>query len=101
MGKTEALKAGATVSVLFRTRKQLKAVADALAPELKHPASAKARARIVLRGRTLSVQFQTQDSTALRAIMNSYLRMLVATMKVSTTLMQIERLARIKKNDEM
>jgi len=68
----------------------MRAVADALTPELSHSAGEKARASIVTRGKALSLRFEARDSTALRAIMSSYLRMLAATLNVSKSLLQLE-----------
>lgn len=100
MGRTKSTKAQATVRVHFRTRQQMNAIAAALGPELHHPASEKAGARILARGRKLNLRFAARDSTALRAIMNSYLRMLAASLNVSYSLTQLERSHRIRKSDK-
>ncbi len=84
------LKASATVRVAFRTTRQSKAVAAALAPELQHPAGKKAKASILVRGKKMSLQFYARDSTTLRAIVSSYLRMLAASLNVSNSLFQLE-----------
>lgn len=91
MRRTKSPLALATVSVIFRNVRQTRAIADALGPELFHPAGEKARARIDVRGRKLSLRFEAKDSTALRAIVSSYLRMLAASMNVSESLIQLER----------
>jgi len=78
------------VSILLRSRKQLIAIAAALAPEALHPASEKANAKIALRGRRLRIVLRARDSASLRAIMNSYLRMLKATTSVCGLLMDVE-----------
>lgn len=85
-----SLKASATVRVAFRTGQQTRAVAAALAPELQHPAGEKARARIHVRGKKMSLQFSAKDSTILRAIVSSYLRMLAAALNVSNSLIELE-----------
>lgn len=84
------LKAGATVRVTFRTTQQSKAIAAALAPEIQYPAGKKAKARILVRGKKMSLQFYAKDSTTLRAIVSSYLRMLAASLNVSNSLFQLE-----------
>jgi len=83
--------AEAEVSILLRSRKQLSAIAAALAPETSHPAGKKANAKIILRGQQLNIVFRACDSPSLRAIMNSYLRMLKATTTVCVSIFDIER----------
>jgi tRNA threonylcarbamoyladenosine modification (KEOPS) complex Pcc1 subunit len=69
----------------------MNAVAEGLSPELRHPASKRARARILISGKKLNLQFEASDSAALRAIMSSYLRLLAASVNVSNALIEIER----------
>lgn len=83
--------AEAEVSFLLRSRKQVNAIAVALAPEANHPAGEKANARIMLRGNKLKIVFRARDSASLRAIMSSYLRMLRATTTVCGSLVELER----------
>jgi tRNA threonylcarbamoyladenosine modification (KEOPS) complex Pcc1 subunit len=78
----------------------MRAVAEALAPELSHPAAEKAGAKIVTRGKALSLTFEARDSTALRAIMSSYLRMLAASLNVSNSLLELERVSQARKTDK-
>ena len=94
MEPARKIRAYANLRVAFRSRKQMEAIAEALRPELAHPAREKARARVTTRGRILNLSFETKDSTTLRAILSSYLRMLAASLNVCNTLLQIERLAR-------
>ena len=75
-------KASARIQIEFRSKRQTRAIADALRPEATHPAGKKAHATIVTRGNQLTVRLEARDSTTLRAIMNSYLRMLAATVNV-------------------
>lgn len=100
MGRTKTPKASATVRVIFRTQQQTKAIAHALTPELSHPAGEKARARIMIRGKKLSLRFEARNSTTLRAIMSSYLRMLAASLNVSDSLMQLEHSHQTRKSDK-
>jgi tRNA threonylcarbamoyladenosine modification (KEOPS) complex Pcc1 subunit len=44
-----------------------------------------------LRGQQLNIVFRARDSPSLRAIMNSYLRMLKATTTVCVSIFDIER----------
>ena len=75
-------KASARILMEFRSKRQTRAIADALRPEAAHPAGEKAHATIETRGNQLTVRLEARDSTTLRAIMNSYLRMLAATINV-------------------
>lgn len=84
------------VIVPFQTKRQANAMAEALSPELSHTAGERASARIVIDGRKLTLMFEGRDSTALRAIMSSYLRMLAAAMNVSNSLIRIEPPAQSK-----
>jgi tRNA threonylcarbamoyladenosine modification (KEOPS) complex Pcc1 subunit len=69
----------------------MEAIAQALSPELSHPAGQKAEARLGRGGKVLRIEFLARDSASLRAIMSSYLRMLAATINVSTSLLELER----------
>jgi len=55
-----------------------------------HPAGKKAHATILTRGKTMRIAFQANDSSTLRAIFSSYLRMLAASLKVSNALIEME-----------
>ena len=82
--------AEARISVLFRSRQQMDAIAEALRPEILHPAGEKAQASVTKRGKMLKLQFKARDSSALRAIMTSYLRLLAVAVNVSKSLRQLE-----------
>jgi len=82
--------AQARISVLFRSRQQMEAIAEALRPEILHPAGEKAQASVTKRGKMLKLQFKARDSSALRAIMTSYLRLLAVAVNVSKSLRQLE-----------
>lgn len=82
--------AEAEVDAVFRSRRQLNAVADALMPEALHHAGPKARVRIAKQGRGLKLRFSAQDSSSLRAVMSSYLRMLKASVNVCGSVLELE-----------
>ena len=82
--------AEARISVLFRSRQQMEAIAEALRPEILHPAGEKAQASVTKRGKMLKLHFKARDSSALRAIMTSYLRLLAVAVNVSKSLRQLE-----------
>lgn len=87
----KGLKAEAEVDVILHSRRELNAIAAALEPETMHPAGERAQASIKVRGHVLMVKFKAQDSSALRAIMSSYLRMLKATTNVCMSLLTKNR----------
>ena len=82
--------AEAEIDVMLRSRRQLHAIAAALGPETMHPAGEKAKASIAVRGGVLKIRFRARDSSSLRAVMSSYLRMLKATANVCGSLLTIE-----------
>jgi tRNA threonylcarbamoyladenosine modification (KEOPS) complex Pcc1 subunit len=83
--------AEAEVDVILRSRRELHAIAAALEPETLHPAGEKAHATITVRGHVLTIKFRARDSSSLRAIMSSYLRMVKAAANVCGSLLSIER----------
>ncbi len=90
MKRDRGPKAYASLRIAFRSKKQMNSIVEALKPELLHPAGNKARAKIVTRGRSLKLSFEAKDSTTLRAIFSSYLRMLRASLTTCNTLTQLE-----------
>lgn len=78
MRQLSTSKARADFRIGFASSKQMRAVAGALKPELTHLASDKARASMVVRGRSIKLQFEARDTSTLRAIVSSYLRALAA-----------------------
>lgn len=74
----------------LRSRRMADSIAKSLEPELIHPAGAKARARMKINRNSLELMFQARDTTALRAIMNSYLRMIGACIRVTETISKLD-----------
>jgi tRNA threonylcarbamoyladenosine modification (KEOPS) complex Pcc1 subunit len=74
----------------FDSNRQLNAIAEALKIELASHAGSKAHAAVVVRGRVLELKFEAVDSTALRAIFNSCLRLLAASLNVSSALIHLD-----------
>jgi tRNA threonylcarbamoyladenosine modification (KEOPS) complex Pcc1 subunit len=92
-------KAAASLRIPFRSERQMRAVADALRPEAAQAAGVKAHATIVARGKQLILRFEGNDSTTLRAIMSSYLRLIRASMNTCSAVLQVERASsRIDRN---
>ena len=75
--------ARAKLSVQVKSRRLADAIAKSLGPEVDHPSGSKAHVSIKLNQRTLELKFLARDSSALRAVMNSYLRMISACLKVA------------------
>lgn len=100
MTGSKAPKAHANVRIAFQSRRQMLAVARALNPEAMHPAGRKAQARIVSRGKTLRLSFEAKDTSTLRAIVSSYLRLLAASLNVCKSLLQLERSAADSRRDK-
>ena len=88
-------RAHALIRIGVRTKRHATAIADALRPEAAHPTGNKASARIVTKGRQLTIGLEAKDSATLRAIMNSHLRMLAASLNA---LLQLEQLQVPKKH---
>lgn len=89
------LEAKASLKIGFQSERELNAILDSLRPELQHPAGEKATARISTRGNSLIVHFEANNSTSLRAIFSSYLRLLAASIRVCDSLIKLERSPRI------
>jgi tRNA threonylcarbamoyladenosine modification (KEOPS) complex Pcc1 subunit len=92
MKKTSKVRA--SLKIGFQSKRELKAILDSLRPELHHPAGEKARARISTRGKSLLIYFEANNSTLLRAIFSSYLRLLAASLRVCDSLIKLERSSR-------
>ncbi len=91
MTSSRTPKAFANVRIAFESRRQMLALLQALKPEAAHPASKKARVRIVGKGKTLKLSFEARDTSALRAVVSSYMRLLAASLNVCKSLAQLER----------
>jgi tRNA threonylcarbamoyladenosine modification (KEOPS) complex Pcc1 subunit len=90
------IRANASLRIGFKSQKQMRAIADALRPEANHPARARGRVRIIIRGRRLTLHFEAKNSTTLRAMMTSYLRMIAASLKACDALIELERSSAFK-----
>ena len=77
----------------------MEAIAEALSPELAHRAGEKAEASLSTQRKSLKFRFIARDTSSLRAIMSSYLRLLAATLNVSASLSELERKSSARKAD--
>jgi len=78
--------ARAEVSISFKSRRLADSIAKSLSPEANHPAGTKSRVRVRVQQRRLDITFLARDVTALRATMNSYLRIITASLRVTEAL---------------
>ena len=70
------MKAQAVVRLNFSTEKQLQVVLQALKPETQTSSSSRSKTEMTTEGKNLVLNFTASDTSALRASMNSYLRLI-------------------------
>jgi tRNA threonylcarbamoyladenosine modification (KEOPS) complex Pcc1 subunit len=80
------LKANAEVRLPFASDKQLAAVLGALTPEVQRQIGARSKVALAAEGQTLVLVVEAQDTVALRAALNAYLRWIASTLNVLETL---------------
>ncbi len=68
------MKASATILLTFSSEKQIESVISALCPETRNPKGLNAEVRIERIGKSLSLKVKAENATALRSILNAYLR---------------------------
>jgi tRNA threonylcarbamoyladenosine modification (KEOPS) complex Pcc1 subunit len=90
-------RANASIRIVFRSERQMRAIADGLRPEASHPTGGKASTRMTTRGNQLVLRFEGKDSTTLRAVVSSYLRMLRASLNAFNALLRLERAPQTQK----
>jgi len=81
--------ATAKLSIKLNSRRLAASIAKSLSPETSHPAGSKSRVRVRVEQKKLELTFLARDAIALRAIMNSYLRMIRACLKVTEAIENI------------
>lgn len=74
--------------ITFPSRKEMSATMLALKPELHYPAPKRAAVTLVGRGRNLILSVKARNSSALRAVLSSYLRMICAALNTLNELSQ-------------
>lgn len=74
--------AKATVRLKFNSQKQLTTLLDALTPEAKAPATHRAHVKLEKDGSFLVLAVEAEDTVALRATLNAYLRWINSTINV-------------------
>lgn len=76
------MKAQAVIRLNFSSEKQLKVVLGALKPEIETSSTSRSKVDMKTEGQTLILDFRATDTSALRAAMNSYLRLIGVAMNI-------------------
>ena len=76
------MKAQAVVRLNFSSEKQLQVVMQALKPETETSTTSRSEVHLKIEDQTLILEFRAKDTSALRAAMNSYLRLIVVAMSL-------------------
>ena len=76
------MKAQAVVRLKFSSRKQLQVVLQALKPETETSSTHRSKVEMTTEGNSLVLNFMAKDTSALRAAMNSYLRLIGVAMNL-------------------
>ena len=69
------MKAQAVIRLNFSSEKQFKAVLEALRPETKTSVTSRSEVQMKADDQSLVLEFRATDTSALRAALNSYLRL--------------------------
>ncbi len=80
------MKAKATVRLLFTSEKHLNALINALTPEINKQITTRSKTTLTKENRFLVLDVEANDTVALRAALNSYLRWINSTTNVLETL---------------
>ena len=78
------MKAQAVIRLNFSSEKQLKVVLEALRPETETSATPRSKVHLKAEGQSLILEFKANDTSALRASMNSYLRLIGVAMNLQS-----------------
>jgi len=76
------MKAQSVVRLNFSSKKQLQVVLQALKPETETSSTPRSKVYIKIEDQTLILDFRAKDTSALRASMNSYLRLINVAMNL-------------------
>jgi len=76
------MKAHAIVRLKFSSEKQLKVVLEALRPETDTSTTSRSKVQMKTEDQSLVLDFNAKDTSALRAAMNSYLRLIGVAMNL-------------------
>lgn len=73
-GVVHSLKALATVQINLKSSAMVRVLSQALRPETKVPLTSKSKVKIKVEDKNIVFQFETVDTSSLRASISSYLR---------------------------
>jgi tRNA threonylcarbamoyladenosine modification (KEOPS) complex Pcc1 subunit len=76
------MKAQAVIRLNFSSEKQLKTVLEALKPETETSTTSRSKVDLKAEGHSLVLEFKATDTSALRAALNSYLRLIGVAMNL-------------------
>ena len=76
------MKAQAVVNLNFSSEKQMRVVLQALKPETESTSMNRSKLFLTTEGRSLVLDFRAKDTSALRAAINSYLRLIGVAMSL-------------------
>jgi tRNA threonylcarbamoyladenosine modification (KEOPS) complex Pcc1 subunit len=76
------MKAQAVIRLNFSSEKQLQVVLGALKPETDTSATPRSKVHMKTEDQSLILEFKAKDTSALRAAMNSYLRLIGVAMNL-------------------
>jgi tRNA threonylcarbamoyladenosine modification (KEOPS) complex Pcc1 subunit len=76
------MKAQAVIRLKFSSEKQLKVILKALKPETETSATPRSKVHLKAEDQSLILEFRARDTSALRAAMNSYLRLVGVAMSI-------------------
>lgn len=76
------MKAQAVIRLNFSSEKPLNVVLGALKPETETSSTSRSKVDMRTEGQTLILDFRATDTSALRAAMNSYLRLIGVAMNI-------------------
>jgi tRNA threonylcarbamoyladenosine modification (KEOPS) complex Pcc1 subunit len=85
------MRAQAVIRLRFATKKNLNVVLKALSPETVKSAASRSLVKIESEGNVLILRFEASDTSALRAVVNSYLHWALLAMD---TLSKLESLSK-------
>lgn len=81
-------KATANVRLKFATQKQVSTILEALTPEANAPVTRRANVKLEKDGLFLTVTVEADDTVALRATLNAYLRWISSAVNIIDTIEQ-------------
>jgi tRNA threonylcarbamoyladenosine modification (KEOPS) complex Pcc1 subunit len=80
------MKANASIRLKFQSKDQIDSIFKALEPETRAPVSSRSSVKMIKEGDSLNLIFEAQDTSALRAAINSYLHWILLTREVLESL---------------